>query len=113
MSGGGDTSLARLGLLLKRQRLAKRAAVGQAALARRRVALAVAQGAAGGGSAGVSVSSHGSQSSGDGCLGVGTDGVPLAPVAVVAGGACGAEEDSVIVTSAAEVLLAMGVVLVQ
>ena len=46
-------------------------------------------------------------------MGVGTDGVPLAPVAVVAGGACGAEEESVIVTSAAEVLLAMGVVLVQ
>ena len=43
-------------------------------------------------------------------MGVGTDGVPLAPVAVVVGGACGAEEDSEIVASAAGVLLAMGVV---
>ena len=113
MSGGGDIGIARLGLLLNRQRLAQRAAVGQAAAARRRGVSAVAQGAAVGGSVGVSLSSRGSPPSGDGGLGVGTDGVPLAPVAVVAGGACGAEEDSVIVTSAAEVLLAMGVVLVQ
>ena len=36
--------------------------------------------------------------------------MPLAPVAVVVGGACGAEEDSMVVASAVDALLAMSVV---
>ena len=60
MTGGGDTSVARLGRQLKSLRLAQRAAIGRAAKARRLAVLAVAQGADGGGSGVASECTHGS-----------------------------------------------------